>query len=125
MMTYLGFKAGKIRADNAAISWQRLSVDARLTHSYLYPMPTTRLSSKGQVILPKSVRDARHWGSGTAFSVELVEDGVLLRPMQQGTPARLLDVAGRLRKAGPAHSTEEMDEAITAELRHRHDRGRH
>ncbi|PZN73131.1 MAG: hypothetical protein DM484_23225 [Candidatus Methylumidiphilus alinenensis] len=28
-------------------------------------METTRLSSKGQVILPKSVRDAHHWSPGS------------------------------------------------------------
>jgi AbrB family looped-hinge helix DNA binding protein len=88
-------------------------------------METTRLSSKGQVILPKSVRDARHWASGTAFSVELVEDGVLLRPIKRGTPSRLEDVAGCLRAPGPARSITDMDAAILDETRRRRDRGRY
>lgn len=33
-------------------------------------METTRLSSKGQVILPKSIRDARHWAPGAEFEIE-------------------------------------------------------
>jgi AbrB family looped-hinge helix DNA binding protein len=36
---------------------------------------TTRLSSRGQVILPKSVREARHWRAGTEFLVESIEEG--------------------------------------------------
>jgi AbrB family looped-hinge helix DNA binding protein len=88
-------------------------------------MSTTRLSSKGQIILPKSVRDARHWTSGTAFSVELVEDGVLLRPMKKTATTRLEDVAGSLRVNGPARSVREMDQAILGETRRRRDRGRY
>ncbi len=88
-------------------------------------MDITRLSSKGQVILPKSVRDARHWASGTAFSVELVGDGVLLRPLKQGGTSRLEDVAGCLRVSGPARAVDEMDGAILAETRRRRDGGRY
>ena len=65
-------------------------------------MQTTRLSSKGQVILPKSVRDAHHWEPGTEFSVEAVGDGVLLRPLRSVAHSRLEDVAGCLRVTGPA-----------------------
>ena len=43
-------------------------------------MQTTRLSTKGQIILPKSIRDSRAWGAGTEFTVEETKDGVLLRP---------------------------------------------
>jgi AbrB family looped-hinge helix DNA binding protein len=43
-------------------------------------METTRLSSKGQVILPKSIRDAHRWQPGTEFMVEDTAEGVLLRP---------------------------------------------
>ena len=33
-------------------------------------METTKLSSKGQVVLPKSVRDAHKWQPGAEFAVE-------------------------------------------------------
>ena len=48
------------------------------------PMEKTRLSSKGQLVLPKALRDARNWGEGTEFVVESVADGVLLRPAPDG-----------------------------------------
>ena len=88
-------------------------------------METTRLSSKGQLILPKSVRDARRWGPGTEFSVEELEEGVLLRPLKRLAPTRLDEVAGRLRTTGPARTIRDMDRAITVEVRARRDRGRY
>jgi AbrB family looped-hinge helix DNA binding protein len=54
-----------------------------MTRSYLdmySGMQTTRLSSKEQVILPKSIRDAYRWQPGTEFMVEDTTEGVLLRP---------------------------------------------
>jgi AbrB family looped-hinge helix DNA binding protein len=88
-------------------------------------METTRLSSKGQIILPKAVRDAHHWGPGTDFSVEDTGDGVLLRPIKFTQPSRLDDVVGCLRIHGPARTIEEMDAAISDEVRARRDRGRY
>ena len=88
-------------------------------------METTRLSSKGQIILPKTVRDAHRWESGTDFSVEDTGEGVLLRPIRKGQPSRLEDVVGCLPAKGSARSIEEMNDTIAAELRDRRDRGRY
>jgi AbrB family looped-hinge helix DNA binding protein len=88
-------------------------------------MQTTRLSSKGQIILPKSVRDAQHWEPGTEFTVEPLGDGVVLRPLKSVAHSRLEDVVGCLRVSGPARTIAEMDAAIVKELRRRRDRGRY
>ncbi|HEV2177862.1 MAG TPA: AbrB/MazE/SpoVT family DNA-binding domain-containing protein [Terriglobia bacterium] len=88
-------------------------------------METTRLSSKGQVILPKSVRDARSWQPGTKFAVEEVADGVLLRPMRHFEPARFDEVFGCLRHRGRPKTLREMKQAISRGVRDRHDRGRY
>jgi len=82
-------------------------------------MDTTRLSSKGQVIIPKSVRDARGWEAGTELIVEEHPDGVLLRSRRFFAPARFEDVAGCLKREGRPKSLREMDEAIEAEARRR------
>ncbi len=86
-------------------------------------METTRLSSKGQVILPKSIRTAHHWEPGVEFSVEDVSDGILLRPIKVHPVTRLDDVIGCLGYSGPAKTLEEMDAAIAAGIQARHDRG--
>jgi AbrB family looped-hinge helix DNA binding protein len=96
-----------------------------LTSKPMETTETTRLSSKGQIILPKTVRDEHHWTPGTDFTVEDTGDGVLLRPIKTGQPTRLDDLVGSLRVNGPARSIEEMDAAIDAELRDRRGRGRY
>lgn len=75
-------------------------------------METTRLSSKGQVILPKSVRESHHWLPGTEFMVEDTPDGVLLRPAKSFQPTRLEDVIGCTGYQGPTKTLQDMEEAI-------------
>jgi AbrB family looped-hinge helix DNA binding protein len=88
-------------------------------------MEKTRLSSKGQIILPKVVRDEHRWVAGTEFLVEDTPEGVLLRPSKNLPPASLDEVFGCLRYSGRAKSLAEMDAAITAEVKVRHARGRY
>ena len=86
-------------------------------------MDTTKLSSKGQVILPKHIRTAHKWLPGVEFSVEDTQEGVLLRPLKLFKPTRLEDVIGCAGYTGPAKTIEEMDAAIAAGIKSSHDRG--
>ena len=86
---------------------------------------TTTVSTKGQVILPKAVREQRHWTAGTRLIVEDTEEGVVLKPAPHFPPTRSEEVYGRLHYAGKAKSLEEMDAAISAEVKARHARGRY
>jgi len=88
-------------------------------------MDTTRLSTKGQIILPKSIRDSRDWRPGTALMVEETEDGILLRPKRQFPRTRIDDVVGCLGPKGKAKTLAQMDAAIREEVFKRHDRGRY
>jgi AbrB family looped-hinge helix DNA binding protein len=88
-------------------------------------METTRLSSKGQVILPKPVRDAHKWAPGTEFSVEPVGDGVLLRPQKPFRARAFEEVYGCLKSGQATKTVRQMQTAVTAELKARHDRGRY
>ena len=87
--------------------------------------PTTTLSTKGQVILPKAIRQRRHWEPGTRLLVEDTPEGVLLKAAPVFAPTRPEDVAGILAYRGPAKKLEEMDAAITAEVAERRARGRY
>ncbi|MFT3802567.1 MAG: AbrB/MazE/SpoVT family DNA-binding domain-containing protein [Burkholderiaceae bacterium] len=85
---------------------------------------TTRLSSKGQVVLPSRIRSAHRWESGTEFQVRDTPEGILLTPLARPAPSRIEDVAGCL-KARRRVSLADMDAAIAAETRVRHARGRY
>jgi AbrB family looped-hinge helix DNA binding protein len=74
-------------------------------------MSTTRLSSKGQIIIPKAVRDAHQWETGQEFKVMESEEGILLRPTPPFPPTKLEQVAGQL-AVTEARTLEEMEAAI-------------
>jgi AbrB family looped-hinge helix DNA binding protein len=88
-------------------------------------METTKLSSKGQIVLPKSVRDAHHWPPGTDFEIQEVSEGILLKPVPSVKRTDLAEVLGILRYNGPAKTLEEMDHAIKKGVRERRDSGRY
>lgn len=87
-------------------------------------METTRLSTKGQIVLPKTLRLSRGWRPGTEFSVEETREGVLLRPVKQVPETRVEDVFGCLPYTGRPKSIREMNRAPLLEAKRRHDRGR-
>ena len=86
---------------------------------------TTMLSTKGQVILPKVVRDHRGWKPGMKLTVEETAEGVLLKPEPLFPPTTLDEVYGCLKWEGQAKTLEEMDAGIDAEIAERHARGRY
>jgi AbrB family looped-hinge helix DNA binding protein len=81
---------------------------------------TTVVSTKGQVILPKAVRDLRKWTPGTRLVVEDTADGVLLRPAPLFTATQPDAVFGSLKTGRPPLTIKEMDAAVAAETRRRH-----
>ena len=88
-------------------------------------METTRLSTKGQIILPKGIRDARAWGPGTEFTVEETGEGILLRPAAHFPDTSLEEVTGCLRSERKSKTPAQMRAAIGREVVRRHDRGRY
>jgi AbrB family looped-hinge helix DNA binding protein len=88
-------------------------------------MTTTRISTKGQVVLPLAVRNRRKWRPGTELIVEETKDGVLLRAAKPFPETTIDDVIGILQYKGKPKTLEEMDDAITEEVKARHARGRY
>ena len=80
----------------------------------------TRLSTKGQVILPKAVRDAQHWGAGQELVVEEISGGVLLRASKPFAATRFDDVFGSLAGAAKAMTDGEIDSALKAAAKKRY-----
>ncbi len=77
----------------------------------------TRMSSKGQVVIPKAVRDRHGWSDGTPFDVVDTPQGILLRPPSPKKGSLSLDevlarIRARVKYIGPPVTIEEMNASI-------------
>lgn len=73
---------------------------------------TTRLSTKGQLIIPKEIRDRYGWEPGVELEIEDRGDHVVVRRVESLPETRLEDLVGCAGYRGPRRSLEEMEEAI-------------
>lgn len=85
------------------------------------PLITT-VSTKGQVMLPKAIRQKRLWGAGTRLIVEETPQGVLLKQAPAFSSTKPNDVFGMLPYSETPKSLEDMEAGIMAEARRRHER---
>lgn len=89
-------------------------------------MDTTRMSSKGQVIIPKDLRDELGWQEGDELIVERQAGGVVLKRKSSFRRTTLSEVSGCLKRyyAGPAKTVEEIDAAADEAMLERWERKR-
>ncbi|HSK75333.1 MAG TPA: AbrB/MazE/SpoVT family DNA-binding domain-containing protein [Thermoanaerobaculia bacterium] len=73
---------------------------------------TTRLSTKGQLIIPKEIRDRYGWEPGVELEIEDQGDHVVVRRVESLPETRLEDLVGCAGYRGPRRSLEEMEQAI-------------
>ena len=79
----------------------------------------TRLSAKGQVVIPKGVRDLHDWCPGTELEVVDRPDGVLLRRRDEGLRRITYEEFKARNPAhdGPPISVEEMKDGAMQAVR--------
>jgi AbrB family looped-hinge helix DNA binding protein len=77
----------------------------------------TRISDKGQITLPKLLRERRGWTGGREFIVEERTDGVFLRPAAPEAPVEIDATFGRLRPVKKVITLDDMQEAMLEEAR--------
>lgn len=75
-------------------------------------METTRLSSKGQIIIPQAIREAHKWQSGLEFDVVDTEQGLLLMPHMPFKAMSVNELLGCVGYKGAKKSLKEMDQGI-------------
>ena len=80
---------------------------------------TTKLSTKGQIVIPKSLRASHRWKPGTEFIIQDRNEGVLLKPKTGGASRTWESIIGCVPYEGPRKSVKEMDRAVAAEARSR------
>ncbi len=69
---------------------------------------TITLSSKGQVVIPKEIREELHWDAGTELTLVSNASGVTIKAMPKKTGRNLADLIGMLKHDGPPLATEEL-----------------
>jgi AbrB family looped-hinge helix DNA binding protein len=76
----------------------------------------TKLSAKGQVVIPKDVRDRLHWQQGQTLEVVETSEGVLLKQPSCRPRISHQDALAKIRSivnyTGPAITIEEMNKTI-------------
>ena len=83
-------------------------------------MNTVRLSSKGQLVIPKSVRDDAQVAAGSQLEVRYLDGEIRLRPIVRAPATALDDVAGCLARAGRKRLSEKQTQlAIKSRLKTR------
>jgi len=86
---------------------------------------STRLSTKGQLILPAEIRRRRRWDAGTRLEIEETPEGVMIKAASPFEPSDPDKVFGCLAYDGPPRTVDDMRSAIEIEARRRHARGRY
>ena len=84
-------------------------------------MEIVTLSSKGQLVIPKAVRDDAHVTAGCRLEVRYVEGEIRLRPLLERPVSSLAQVAGCLYQPERKLLSEaDTKAAIRAKLKARH-----
>lgn len=73
---------------------------------------TTRLSTKGQLIIPKEIRDRYGWEAGVELEIEDQGDHVVIRRAESLPETTLEELVGCAGYRGPRRSLADMEAAI-------------
>lgn len=84
-------------------------------------MDTITLSSKGQIVIPKHLRQSAHLSVGDELSITYVSGEIRLRPLTSDNNSQLDQVAGCLARPGRLfQSDEEIKQLIKNRLAQKH-----
>lgn len=77
----------------------------------------TTLSSKGQIVIPREIRQSHGWKPGVRFSIIDEGDEIILKPTVSRKNTVLEDVIGCAGYSGPKKSLADMDAGVLEEAR--------
>lgn len=78
-------------------------------------MESVALSSKGQFVLPKAIRDRHHWTTGTRLQIIEHGDEIILKAAEPFPCSVFESIDAESVYKGPPLSLDEMDAAVAAE----------
>jgi AbrB family looped-hinge helix DNA binding protein len=81
----------------------------------------TTISSKGQVVIPKALRQSSKWPAGTRLEVLQTSEGLLLKPLKSGVKgnlnAGLKAIREKIGYSGKPLSTDQLEAVIAREAK--------
>jgi AbrB family looped-hinge helix DNA binding protein len=85
-------------------------------------METVKVSSKGQIVIPRALREAGNIKAGTELIISAIADGLMLTPARRIKPTKVADGLGMLTKPNRKKLTDaEVKRRIGAILKIRDD----
>jgi len=112
---------GQTKRDSALPgAWPKSPILLPSYHTTKAASLKTKVSTKGQVVLPKAIRDKRGFGPGAELIVEERPEGLLLRPAPRLGGRGVEDVFVRLGPVDRVVSIEEMHQAVLNEAARRY-----
>lgn len=66
-------------------------------------METVKVSSKGQIVIPKALRESRHIKTGTELTISIVGDELRLAPVPPFRKTSVKSTAGILHRPARKH----------------------
>jgi AbrB family looped-hinge helix DNA binding protein len=84
-----------------------------------------KISAKGQITVPRAIRQKRGWEPGTRIIVIDTNEGVLLKTAPIFAPTKSHEVFGSLRYGRRPKTLKDMEAGIAAEVKRRHVRNRY
>jgi AbrB family looped-hinge helix DNA binding protein len=69
---------------------------------------TIKLSTKGQIVIPKEIRDELAWQAGTELTLVTSSSGLMLKAAPTKTVRKLEDLIGMLKHNGKPIPIEEL-----------------
>ncbi len=77
----------------------------------------TTLSSKGQIVIPRQIRQNHGWHPGVSFTIIEKDDSLILQPVNTKKTTKLEDVIGCAGYHGKKKSLAQMDAGILEEAK--------
>ncbi len=71
-----------------------------------------KLSSKGQIVIPKAIRDSLHWDTGVELTLVASADGIILQTRQKKSKQDIKSLRGMLQSSIDPLATEGLCQPV-------------
>ncbi len=75
-----------------------------------------KLSSKGQIVIPKKIRDSLHWDTGVELILVASESGVILQTRKKNIKKDIGSLRGMLETPNISLSTKELCQPVDYDI---------